>query len=328
MADEGSQSAVDAWGDDIPPERQAELDALAERQREWAAQPESERGDSAFEGVRLTGADVFWLAARALAGTTDVQAVSEQMERLRRARDDWNLQRTLSLEGLHVEGANIDDARLERAVLNEAHQDGVSLRRARLDRAFLYTAHLRRANLAEAHLGEVTLAEANLTGASLAHADLRGAHLGNTNLSDADLQYANLRGAGLWRTRLWGAALAHATLHDAKVLHADLQGADLRDAQLDLGDRLGTTFPWWNGPLGFFVQAYLCGVVFFPCLELVVLAILAVKGQFRLDMMASGMRGFLVWLALWTASMALIAAATWMLEAIQRRRKRSRSHAT
>ncbi|HEV7126740.1 MAG TPA: hypothetical protein VGN32_04775 [Ktedonobacterales bacterium] len=53
------------WGDPISDERQAELRALADQQREWAARPEAERGDSAFKHVELTGADAFWLAERA-----------------------------------------------------------------------------------------------------------------------------------------------------------------------------------------------------------------------------------------------------------------------
>jgi hypothetical protein len=68
-ADKEPNKAIgDAWGEDIPPERQAELEALHQRQAEWAAKPEAERGKSAFKGVGLTGADVCWLAARTLAG--------------------------------------------------------------------------------------------------------------------------------------------------------------------------------------------------------------------------------------------------------------------
>lgn len=52
------ETPADAWGQPISPERQMELKALAERQREWAATPEAQRGESAFRGVRLSGADV------------------------------------------------------------------------------------------------------------------------------------------------------------------------------------------------------------------------------------------------------------------------------
>lgn len=50
------------WGDPIREERQAESRVLADRQREWAVQPEAERGNSVFARMHLTGADVFWLA--------------------------------------------------------------------------------------------------------------------------------------------------------------------------------------------------------------------------------------------------------------------------
>src|SRR5690348_5886786 len=50
------------WGDEIPPERAALLEDLLRRSRAGLA-----AGQEAFIGMRLTGGDVFWLAAEALA---------------------------------------------------------------------------------------------------------------------------------------------------------------------------------------------------------------------------------------------------------------------
>lgn len=52
------------WGDTINPEWQDELKKLADKQKEWVAQPEATRGHGVFRGVKLSGADVFWLAER------------------------------------------------------------------------------------------------------------------------------------------------------------------------------------------------------------------------------------------------------------------------
>jgi hypothetical protein len=63
------EAASKRWGDPIGKERKAKLDKLAKQQCAWVAQPADTRGDSVFQGVRLTGADVFWLAVRTLAGS-------------------------------------------------------------------------------------------------------------------------------------------------------------------------------------------------------------------------------------------------------------------
>ncbi|HEV2236156.1 MAG TPA: hypothetical protein VGR57_05790 [Ktedonobacterales bacterium] len=72
---------ADAWGQPITDARKAELDALAKRQRAWADQPPAGRSDSPCKGVALTGADVFWLAARALTGPTGDTASFEALLR-------------------------------------------------------------------------------------------------------------------------------------------------------------------------------------------------------------------------------------------------------
>lgn len=61
-----NKSPKRAWGDDITPERLAELKELFKRQAEWARQPNRDMKQSVFASVRLTGAEVFWLAAMAL----------------------------------------------------------------------------------------------------------------------------------------------------------------------------------------------------------------------------------------------------------------------
>ncbi|HEV2460003.1 MAG TPA: hypothetical protein VGS80_16725 [Ktedonobacterales bacterium] len=61
MADESKQTAGNAWGDDISPERQAELE---QRLHAWEQDADHGTWKGPYHGVKLTGADVFWLAAR------------------------------------------------------------------------------------------------------------------------------------------------------------------------------------------------------------------------------------------------------------------------
>jgi hypothetical protein len=73
MADEDSNRAAgDAWGDDISEERKAELQA---RLQAWEQEVDHGERKSPFDrhgsDVTLTGADVFWLAARMLVNTSE-----------------------------------------------------------------------------------------------------------------------------------------------------------------------------------------------------------------------------------------------------------------
>jgi hypothetical protein len=91
------------WSDPVNRERQAELRALADQQRVWAAQPLAERGPSPLAGVRLSAADVYWLAAYSLAGPDGNIAKAEAI--LRDALHDDTLAYSLNLSPLIIEGA-------------------------------------------------------------------------------------------------------------------------------------------------------------------------------------------------------------------------------
>jgi Pentapeptide repeats (8 copies) len=141
MSDEQRQ---DKWGDPISKERWSELLGLLAA---WDV-PGADHGErkGPFEGVKLTGAEVFWLA--------------EHSE-----RDQDGL-----VPVLHLAGASLTGAHLER----------VNLLGAYLERANLTAAYLERANLTGAHLAEATMVRANLEGTNL-----RLAHLDRANLSGA-----------------------------------------------------------------------------------------------------------------------------------------------
>lgn len=168
-----------AWGDPISPERRAELQEMFERQKQWEEQKDHDPGQSVFNGERLTGAEVFWLAAMALReeeGDLDRAAAKLRME------DGY-----FDLSGLHLEGVNLREAELQHAHLNGAHLDGANLDWVQLQRATLNGAQLNYAHLVQAHLDGAILRQAHLDGANL--------HL--AVFQDADLTEAHVQPPGL-----------------------------------------------------------------------------------------------------------------------------------
>ena len=89
------------------------------------------------------------------------------------------------LEGVHLEGANLNYSVLKRA----------NLRHAKLQRANLVDTNLKKANLERASLHDTNFRKANLEGASFVGANLMGAKLGFANIQGASLMFAKLVGA-------------------------------------------------------------------------------------------------------------------------------------
>ena len=212
MADEREteeHTGGNKWGSPISEERQTELRALFERQKEWVAQPDATRAESAFNGVALSGADVFWLA-----------------EESGRNGTGWvpnlHLERA-NLGAAHLEGANLMGARLARANLTSVHLEGATLERARLEGAHLVGAHLEQANLELAHLERAWLLSAYLEGAWLNAVHLEGANLAG----------AHLEGTVLTRAHLKKATLDGAHLEGALLREVHLEGTSLRDVHLE-----------------------------------------------------------------------------------------------
>jgi len=180
-AGETAPRAGGRWGDAIGEARKAELQALQEA---WGADHDERSGP--FAGVRLSGADVFWLAVRAVAGPKGDPGRAE--ERLRRAREDERARAGLKLSSLLLRRADLRQAHLEDAVLPRARLDGANLRDAHLQRA-----HLRVASLAGASLVNAHVQRADLSGANLRGADLRGAAFDKaTRLNGARLDGATI----------------------------------------------------------------------------------------------------------------------------------------
>ena len=148
----------------------------------------------------------------------------------------------IHLQGSWLNGASLQSAHLEKAVLIEAQLQGICLYKAHLQGADLTEAKLQEANLACAHAQKVSLVQAHMQRADLANAHLQGSILNDARLHGAVLQGARLQETGLNGTYLQGANLSLANLQIASlggaqmqgaILHmAKLHGAELRDAQM------------------------------------------------------------------------------------------------
>lgn len=177
----------------------------------------------------------------------------------------------ISLAGLSLKMARLDNLRLDEA----------DLRGTNLSGALISTSTLRSANLSRAVLDRSNMQGSSLVAADLSWASLRGAIIGfdydliefaerserrgmpasnyllstqarlavdleravleNANLEDANLRGANLREARLRSAKLINSNLQTARLENANIREADLRGASLRgallnNAQLDLAN--------------------------------------------------------------------------------------------
>jgi hypothetical protein len=116
-------------------------------------------------------------------------------------------------------------ANLCNANLNAAKLDDADLRGANLSAAGLKSTRLIRANLRGAKLNNADLRGADLVFATLENADISGANLLFASLHGADLSGANLSGTNLSATTLIGANLSRADLKDAQLAYANLTNA-------------------------------------------------------------------------------------------------------
>jgi uncharacterized protein YjbI with pentapeptide repeats len=174
------------WGDPISEQRQAELQGYLDR---WEAETDHGERKGPFDSfgkltVRLTGADITWLAEQA--NTHDMSRLLEQAK----------------ASGTSAAPFDFPGPRLERADLTGAHLEGVFLSAVHLEEANLSEAHLEGGNLGGAHLEGAYLAEAHLEGTFLAAAYLEGAYLAAAHLEGADLTLVHLEHAHLPRAHL------------------------------------------------------------------------------------------------------------------------------
>jgi Pentapeptide repeats (8 copies) len=235
------------WGYPISRERKAELqgyldqwEVKADHGRRWGPFDQSHERINLMPHLRLTGADVYWLAARS-------------------GRDQLGYLPNLHLERADLYGASLTAADLSGASLIGAELSEADLRNANFSKANLAFANVRDANLTSAHLSLATLRYATLAGADLSKADLTNANLSDALVRDANLTGAELGGADLSRADLSGASVALArgirlfSLRQLLLLTFIALGGVLALflwMLLDGVTHWTTIFPWLSGSFG------------------------------------------------------------------------------
>ena len=118
----------------------------------------------------------------------------------------------VDLQGIWLRGANLQEARLEKAVLSRAHLQKADFGSAQLQGVNLNGAYLTKADFREAQLQGANLNGTYLLWVDFREAQLQGANLNGAYLPEADLKEAQLQGANLNGAQLQGAMLSKANL--------------------------------------------------------------------------------------------------------------------
>lgn len=206
--------------------------------------PDVEQGIYPYKDIHLSRADVEWLLATHESGRgpvdwsdvsqreregLDLRGADLRGEDLRRlplarlrAGLDWMERHDMTPERLNKAAACFAGADMRRV-----HMEGATLCRANLEKATLYYVHLERANCVEADFRDATLYNAYFDGADVSEAHFEGAYLFRAQLYDADMRGAFVNAA----TNLEGIALGKGK--EGCALLADVHWSDTNLAVID-----------------------------------------------------------------------------------------------
>lgn len=244
----GGIYALERVARDSDRDHPAVMEVLAALVRQHSHDPSPRSGD--------TFASEFMIMA-------DVQAAVSVLGHRNPAYDHGHV----DLQRADLTGADLRNARLEKAWLHEVNFTGADLSGANLAGAILFEADFTRATLDGVDLTDVMLASAQLIDANLAQTRsfspryLDQAQLASANLSGLDLTGVSMRSANLSRADCTGANFTRADLFDAnlrraKFIGAKLMNADLTSASYDNADFTGADLTGvlleehWTPPVG------------------------------------------------------------------------------
>jgi uncharacterized protein YjbI with pentapeptide repeats len=153
----------------------------------------------------------------------------------------WEGERTRSFDGRNFNCGVFEFADLRMASFRKSSLAGVDLENVRLDSAVLIEADLRNARLNGASMDDVNAQQANFRDAKMASSQLQRAVLKAAIFTGADVSLANLGGADFGsvgpnlqdQTQLQGINLSFSDVAGAIMDNAQLQGATLIQARLD-----------------------------------------------------------------------------------------------
>jgi hypothetical protein len=207
------QQAQRKWGDALDGLTQERKVKLADALWGWTAAQATAEQPGPFAGERLTGLQVYWLAACAVAGQDGETAAARLLV-------DANERVSIRVVHLPLAGAWLGDAQLASAYLRQGQLAGASLTSAQLTGAILPWAQLEGADLHGAQLEGADLSSAQVAGADLTGASLDKA----TRLNGATLTGVLLDQVILDNTNLTVVAWDH-----VPVLGDELRADEARD---------------------------------------------------------------------------------------------------
>lgn len=215
----GNDINITLWREKIPPIRldiQAAIDVIARRNDAQLLNEITEKYVLDFRGCNL------------------------QRVNFRQGKFDM-----ATMEGSHLDFAQLKNAELNGVVLNQSTLNGADLSGARLNGAEMNGAKLNEAKLDQAEMNGAQCNGAELNGARLRLAKLNGAVLVGAKLQSADLNGAAINravanGADFSGAKLNAAQLKQAVLNRARFHGAELNGAELNKAVLHRAMLIGT----------------------------------------------------------------------------------------
>ena len=193
--------------------------------------PDIEKGIYAFNGMKLSRADIEWLLATHENGLGPV---------------DWSIDGQRSREGIDLRGADLRQIDLSGLPL-ACMIGGLNM----MQNQAINSDHRKKAAVA---LDGANLRQSHLEGAILYNASVRGVALQGAFLQNAKARWAGMEGSRMRGAHLEGADLRSAHLEGNTLADACLDGTDLRSAFFDAASTLTTLGSKENTALVFEVR--------------------------------------------------------------------------
>jgi len=166
-----------------------------------------------------------------------------------------------SLSRIHLDHADLQQARFHKSKLASAMLRGAKLKWAHFVRTDLSRADLSHADAELTEFTHASLAHAKLIGTNLAYAQFHTANLSHANFSEARLSNANLFGSECLETDFSRADFTKAHLNELDLRTAKLDGANFEAAHLSKANLEYVTLPDAKMPGVDFSEAWLTGSI-------------------------------------------------------------------
>ena len=119
----------------------------------------------------------------------------------------------VDLSEINLEGADLQGANLERAILVTTNFKDANLKGANLTYSRLNLANFRNANLSESNLSGSILLGSDFSSANLYKANLSSTNMSNANFKDSNLENASLYNVNIHRTNFSGSKFSGSSIY-------------------------------------------------------------------------------------------------------------------